>query len=74
MEPSTLRVALVDTGNQVKDILVLKEFWEMTRGKMSGKINVSMGTAEKGGKGLIVFGIGVKFKFYLDGLDRVFEA
>jgi len=36
MEPSTLRVALVDTGNLVKDILVLKEFWEMTGGKMSG--------------------------------------
>ena len=74
MEPSTLRVALVDTGNLVKDILVLKEFWEMTGGKMSGKINVSMSTAEKGGKGLVVFGIGGKCKFYLDGLDRVFEA
>ena len=33
-----------------------------------------MRTAEKGGKGLRVPGKGEKIKFYLDGLDRVFEV
>ena len=47
----------------------------MTRGKCQGRLMLVWAQQkEKGGKGLIVFGIGVKFKFYLDGLDRVLEA
>ena len=33
-----------------------------------------MSTAEKGGKGLKVLGKGEKMKFYLDGLDQIFEV
>ena len=42
--------------------------------KMSGKRNICMGTAEKGGKGLKVLGKGENIKFYLDGLDWVFKV
>ena len=41
---------------------------------MSGKSNACVGPAEEGGKGLQVLGKGEKIKFYLDGLDRVFEV
>ena len=41
---------------------------------MSTRSNARVGTAEKGGKGLKVIGKGEKFKFYLDGLDKVFEV
>ena len=67
-------LALVDTGNLEKSILVSSEFWEMIDGKMLEKSNVHEGTAEKGGKGLKVLGKGEKIKFYKDGLDQVFEV
>ena len=67
-------LALVDTGNLVKGTLVSKEFWDMIGGKMLEKSNARVGTAEKGGKGLRVIGKGEKIKFYLDGLDRIFEV
>ena len=41
---------------------------------MSRMSNVKIGTAEKGGKGPKVLGIGETFKFYLIGLDQVFEV
>jgi len=65
---------LVDTGNLVTSTLVSKEFWETLKGKMSGTSNARMDTVEKGGKGLKVLGIGEIFKFYLDGLDQLFEV
>jgi len=67
-------LALVDTGNLVKGTLVSKEFWDMIGGKMLENSNARVGTAEKGGKGLRVIGKGERIKFYLDGLDRVFEV
>lgn len=39
---------------------------------MLEKSDTKVGTAEKGGKGLL--GEGEKMKFYLDGWDRVFEV
>ena len=41
---------------------------------MIEKSDARVSTAEKGGKGLKVLGKGVKMKFYLDGLDRIFEV
>ena len=46
----------------------------MIGGKLLEKSNARVGTAEKGGKGLRVIGKGEKIKFYLDGLDRIFEV
>ena len=43
-------------------------------GKKLKQSNARVRTAEKGGKGLRVLGKGEKIKFYLDGLDRVFEV
>ena len=43
-------------------------------GKISGKRNLCVGTAGKGGKGLKVLGQGEKIKCYLDGLNGVFEV
>ena len=48
-----------------------KEFWKMMGEKMSGKRNICMGTAEKGGKGLKVLGKGENIKFYLDGFLKL---
>ena len=44
------------------------------KGKMSGTSNAEVATVEKGGKGLKVLGKGETFKFYLDGLDQLFEV
>ena len=63
-------LALVDTGNLVKDTLVSSEFWKMIGGKMVEESNARVNTAEKGGKGLKVLGKGERIRFYLDGLDR----
>ena len=52
--------------------LVSKEFWEAVNGKMSETSNIRVGTGEKEGKGLK--GIGETFKFYLNGLDQLFEV
>ena len=49
-------LALVDTGNLVKDTLVSSEFWKMIGGKMLEESNARVNTAEKGGKGLRVLG------------------
>jgi len=67
-------LALVDTGNLVTSTLVSKEFWETVKGKKSGTSNARVGTVEKGGKGLKVLGKGETFKFYLNGLDQLFEV
>ena len=56
-------LALVDTENLVKGILISKEFWEMMGGKMSGKSNACVDTAEKGGKRLRVLGKGQILSF-----------
>ena len=65
---------MVDTGNLVTSTLVSKEFWETVKGKKSGTSNARVGTVEKGGKGLKVLGKGETFKFYLNGLDQLFEV
>jgi len=49
-------LALVDTGNLVKGTLVSSEFCKILRGKMIEDSNARMHTAEKGGKGLGVWG------------------
>ena len=67
-------LALVDTGNLVKDELVSSEFWKAIGGKMLDKSDARVHTAEKGGKGLRVLGRGEKIKYYLDGLDCRFEV
>ena len=54
--------------------VVFKEFWKTLKGKMSETSNASVGTVEKGGKGLKVLGKGETFKFYLDGLDQLLEV
>ena len=41
---------------------------------MIERSDARVSTAEKGGKGLKVLGKGEKMKFYLDGLDRIFEV
>ena len=41
---------------------------------MIERSDARVSTAEKGGKGLKVLGKGEKMKFYLDGLDQIFEV
>ena len=41
---------------------------------MIEKSDARVSTAEKGGKGLKVLGKGEKMKFYLNGLDQIFEV
>ena len=67
-------LALVDTGNLVRGTLVSSEFWNSIGGKIIEQSDTRVSTAEKGGKGLRVLGKGETMKFYLDGLDQIFEV
>ena len=67
-------LALVDTRNLVRGTLVSSEFWDTIGGKIIEKSDARVSTAEKGGKGLKVLGKGEQMRFYLDGLDQIFEV
>ena len=56
----------------MKSTLVSKEFWDLIEWKVTVKCDIREGTAEKEGKGLKLIGKGEEFKFFLEGIDKVF--
>ena len=64
------RLALIDTGNLVHSAIVLGEFLEEIKGKMSESIDYKVGTADGQSDGLQVLGIEEPWPIYLEGMEE----